>query len=239
MALFIFSCYIIFTLPILALLVVNRHFRFTAIETVTHYVAKIRPLPALFVGNSITAGAGNWGIKLGKGPFWARNLAEDGRTLAQIRAITNRGLQTYHPGLVFLMTGTIDGTNGYDPTAYRETFTSLLDDIISAGSRPVVTLTPYTANPARIDTFTSIRRIEIEECERKGITVIDTAPHVAPQSVMLERFHIGDGIHFSQEAYGIWLSLLKSKSTSWLAGTTIIEGGKFAIGNRMACVDSE
>ena len=87
-------------------LAVNTHLRETYVFTISHWLTKIRSPKAVFVGDSITAGAG-WNFH-GLSWFNVINLGAMGLTIHQIESLAKLAVTNYQPQFLFVMAGTND-----------------------------------------------------------------------------------------------------------------------------------
>ena len=195
------------TLPIVGLLTFNEYVRFQFLEETNHYISKWKGLKYVFIGDSITAGGRNWGWSLSGNPFSSRNFGCSGYTVHQVLALVPQALEC-RPKWVFVMAGTNDFLNeGFDQAKMLADYKTMLESLKKGHTQPVVTLTPqsaYSEHSTDIAAFNSAVR---QLCADESVPVIDLNPTIAPQGTLLPRFTI-DGVHFTPDAYTIWIAEL-------------------------------
>src|SRR5262249_1761952 len=96
----------------------------------------------VFVGDSLTKGGGLWGWRLGRNPFAAINLAQNGATPAAI-AVQARIAAAYRPRRIVVMAGTNDAVREVNAGELRETWRRLY---AAAGTIPVIAFVPPRAS---------------------------------------------------------------------------------------------
>ena len=85
----------------------NEQLRFQYMQTVLDYVAKVVPPRLVFLGDSNTAGGGNWGWRVLGNPISAINLGVSNYTIRQVAFMVLRAVE-YRPSVVVIMAGTND-----------------------------------------------------------------------------------------------------------------------------------
>ena len=85
----------------------NEQLRFQYMQTVLDYVAKVVPPRLVFLGDSNTAGGGNWGWRVLGNPISAINLGVSNYTIRQVAFMVPRAVE-YRPSVVVIMAGTND-----------------------------------------------------------------------------------------------------------------------------------
>jgi hypothetical protein len=85
----------------------NEQLRFQYMQTVLDYVAKVVPPRLVFLGDSNTAGGGNWGRRVLGNPISAINLGVSNYTIRQVACMVPRAAE-YRPSVVAVMAGTND-----------------------------------------------------------------------------------------------------------------------------------
>lgn len=199
----------ILTLPVVALLTINEYSRFILLEMTSHYVSKLHGLNYAFIGDSITAGGRNWGLRLSGNPFAAMNFGVSGYTVHQVGLLVPTALAT-HPHWVFILAGTNDLLDGKpDRTRMLGDYQAMLTALKQAHAQPVVTLTPQTAAGDHVNEINAFNAALTQLCATQGVPVVDLNPIIAPDGKLLPQYTI-DGVHFSEATYQIWTKKLKS-----------------------------
>jgi lysophospholipase L1-like esterase len=163
-----FVVWFIFTLPIVAVLVINAQSRLIFLETLAHWRSKVVPIKYVFIGDSITAGGRNWGIRLWDNPLAARCLAESGFTVWQIEGEARQAIKNYHPQVIFIMAGVNDLLGEGDRNKALQNYSDLLQMVGDAHIKSVVTLVPYNVDPKRTDAITQFNRDLKSSVKRKA-----------------------------------------------------------------------
>ena len=102
--------------------------------------------------------------------------------------------------ILFSRGGINDGT--------LDDYRDMLRAIKNAHARPVVTLVPYQGSEVKKADITKFNDQLRQLCNQENVTVVDLNPDIAPHGVLLPEY-AGDGVHFSQLAYGIWQKKLR------------------------------
>jgi hypothetical protein len=86
---------------------INPTLRSNYFRLLAHWRAKIKAPGYVFIGDSITAGGGVWGWRLGYDPLSSINLAESGLVTRQIEDLAPAAAR-YKPRTIIVMAGTND-----------------------------------------------------------------------------------------------------------------------------------
>eukprot|EP01035_Chromulina_nebulosa_P063221 gene63221-biopygen46120 len=98
------------------------------------------------IGDSITAGGGNWGWRLSGDPLSAVNFGTNGATIKQIAAQRFDAL-ALRPRYLLVEGGVNDSVFGaHDPANWGEGFETLQRDAEKTGTTVVITVTPPIAD---------------------------------------------------------------------------------------------
>jgi lysophospholipase L1-like esterase len=194
--------YALLATAVLAPLAINPTLRSNYFRLLAHWRAKIEAPGYVFIGDSIVAGGGVWGWRLGYDPLSAINLGESGLLTWQV-AYQATIAARYRPRTIVIMAGTNDAIYRID----REELTKAWENVFkSIGPIPViVTLPPKTSDPnfnARLEEIDEIVRSKAFSYSAK---VIDLNGDLAPNGVIEPRYTV-DGVHFTDAAYDIWAS---------------------------------
>ena len=199
--------WLVLTLPVVMVLVINSQTRFVFFETLAHWRSKVLPLKYVFVGDSITAGGRNWGWRLWHNPLAARNLAGNGYTVWQIEGQVGTAINQYHPKVIFMLAGTNDllGRGGVDQAI--SDYHDVLHTIQDAHTKLIITLVPYEKTGAKTADITKFNN-ELEQlCREDKIEYVDLNPVIAPAGNLLPQYTV-DGIHFTEATYSVWCKKL-------------------------------
>lgn len=206
--------YVVTSLPLVVLFLWNRTVRSTFLNIAAHYGSKVHDVRSLHVGDSLTAGGGQWSGRLSGTPLNAINLAGNGYTVSQVRHQLQAGLR-YKPTYVCVLAGTNNVCNPYyneDITVqqYRE----LMYQLQFANVRVIVTLVPYQASNLHQAAITRLNNRIRKVAHVPNCQIIDLNPTIAPDGHLLPKYTT-DGIHFTDAAYDIWARILDSTMSGW------------------------
>jgi len=108
-------------------------------ELVLDYVAKVVPPRLVFLGDSNTAGGGNWGWRVLGNPISAINLGVNNYTIRQVAFMVPRAAE-YRPSVVAVMAGTNDIlANHASVEQIRRDFDFLMDALARVHEESIVT----------------------------------------------------------------------------------------------------
>ena len=199
----IFILYVVVTLPILALFLVNPTVRNNNLNIAAHYRSKVVPIDTVFIGDSITAGGGQWSFRIHKTPLNAYNLASSGATMGQISKQADEAI-AYSPEAICILGGTNDVFDKrYDIDHTIAEFDDLLTKVSKANIACIVTLVPYTRSANAANTIKTLNHRIETICNRHNAKVIDLNPTIAPENVLLRQYST-DQVHFSEAGYDVW-----------------------------------
>jgi GDSL-like Lipase/Acylhydrolase family len=187
---------------------VSRHLREIYSFTVPHWMARIRRPNAVFVGDSITAGGGQFGhlanINMGRSGLLSYQIAEQALV----------AYETYEPRHLFIMAGTNDIlAMHFRPKETQQRLAAMVERLAPLKTRVVLTLIPHTSRDpsnARIEPLNAYLR---GLAEAAHFTVIDMNPILAPHGILLPNFTT-DGVHLSSAAYLAWNEEIEGILTS-------------------------
>ena len=195
-------------------LAVNTHLRETYVFTISHWLTKIRSPKAVFVGDSITAGAG-WNFH-GLSWFNVINLGAMGLTIHQIESLAKLAVTNYQPQFLFVMAGTNDVVcPHYHADEIKDDIKHLVDALAALPAQVTITLIPPTASPTYRERIGEMNGYLRSAAEAKGMRIIDLGPSLAP-SGLLSPAYTTDGVHFSDSAYAVWRSEIEKAWTDLL-----------------------
>ena len=220
-ALVVAAIYLAVTLPLVGLLVRSQYFRAVTAAELARKASHVRPLEAVFCGDSLTAAVPNWGAQLGLGPISTLNLAVPGLRAAQVEDQVRRaiGMNTQR---VIVMAGTNDLTDERtDDQRILADWEAILALAPASGQpRMIVISIPLqgdTALDERIDGLNGKLRTA---AERRGCAFLDlNAKFRAASAGRGELFP--DGRHFSALAYRLWSEELQQLFASPITAPTL------------------
>jgi lysophospholipase L1-like esterase len=200
------AAYCFMTLPFVLVFLKSEYVRYVAIQMATNWRGKLIGVPFAYIGDSITAGGRNWGA-----PLRTINLAGDGYTVWQI-ANQLRKVQNYSPERLFILAGTNDiiGDRLFNLKQFELDYTGLLDRALRTNAEVFVTLIPFTSRTEANLAIESANQIIRALANSRGIPTIDLNPTIAPHGVLLPKY-TRDGVHFTPEAYRIWMTMLRAE----------------------------
>jgi lysophospholipase L1-like esterase len=175
---------------------VNAHLRKTYADTLLYWSAKVKSPDWVFIGDSITAGGGDFGS------FDAINLANPGTT-SQTVAETLANAEALHPRHIFAMAGVNDIRLGIPQQRTLAAWQKMMAD-----PRVVVTLLPPTADPNLNKSVASLNAQLARMAARRNRQVISIGNLASPQGTIEPRYTT-DGLHLTSAAYEQWKAELK------------------------------
>jgi lysophospholipase L1-like esterase len=201
------------TLPVMMTVAVNEHTRFMLLETWAHWRGKAGPLEFVFIGDSLTAGGRNWGLRLTGNPLSARNLGANGLMIRQVADLVKTA-KLYQPRHLFLMAGINDLLVAREPLpSLVEDYRELLRQAKAASAQPIVTLV-FPTTVRELAAPVAALNAELRAlCAAEGVPVIDVTPTVAPDGVLLPEYTT-DGVHLTEAAYDVWTAAIKRQLDS-------------------------
>lgn len=186
---------------VLAPVVINTNLRWTYEHTVANWLAKVVAPDRVFIGDSLTAGGGDFGR------FGNINLGITGASTRQIAQLLSHA-QAYRPRQIIVMAGMNDVDAGADPATLVAPWRTILSD-----KRVVVVLVPHTrsaAASARIDQVNAMVRGMAKEA---GRPVIEIPGLTGPDGLLLPQMTI-DGVHLTSAGYTKWREALDHPVTA-------------------------
>lgn len=170
---------------------VSPYLRATYEFTLAHYRAKIIRPDRVFIGDSMTAGGGDFGR------FGTINLAANGLYTKQIAGMLKTA-QAYNPRAIYVMAGTNDILAGADPVTLAASWRAIL-----AEPSVVVTLLPHTASVDRNRRVDALNAMVAQMARKAGRRVI-AIPGLTGRDGAIQARYTVDGTHLSPPAYAIW-----------------------------------
>jgi lysophospholipase L1-like esterase len=192
-----------FALAMVIPFVTNAQLRFHYVQTVLDYVAKVIPPRLVFLGDSNTARGGNWGWRVLGKPISAINLGVGNYTIRQVAFMVPRAVE-YHPSVVVILAGTNDIlVNRAGVEQIRRDFDFLMDALVRAHEKAIVTLIPLFSEAGFIPEIEAANAVIQEIAARHGAAVIDLNPFIAAGGRLKPEMTV-DGVHLSVEGLNIW-----------------------------------
>ncbi|NEO36154.1 MAG: hypothetical protein F6J90_07375 [Moorea sp. SIOASIH] len=190
--------------PILGTLAINKYPRNAILETWSHWLSEQRNATAVFCGDSLAAGGGHWGPRVGLGYFTTRNLAGNGYTIRQTISQVKKA-NIYQPKWIIVAAGTNDAFSILDERQTIED--SILDFsklINSTQSSLILTLPPPTRRPEVNDILMKLRKEMIRVAQSSNLQIIDSWSEFIDDEGLLKKEMTTDGVHLTDKAYEIW-----------------------------------
>ena len=182
------------------------HVTYQASKHYNEKVAEFENLPPIqstdivMLGNSLTEFGGDWSEKLGRDNVVNRGIIGDTST-----GIYHRLCQILpaKPKAIFLLCGTNDVSHNLTPQQVYEHCCKVIAKI--RRDSPQTKLFVQSLVPIN----ESFGRWLKSYCKRQGITYINLFPHFTEKGTnVLRKDYTTDGIHFSDEGYKVWTSVL-------------------------------
>ena len=198
------------------------HVTYQASKHYNEKVEEFENLPAIqstdivMLGNSLTEFGGDWCEKLGRDNVVNRGIIGDTST-----GIYHRLCQILpsKPKAIFLLCGTNDVSHNLTPQQVFERCCQVIAKIRRDSPQTklfVQSLVPINESFGRwkliegkTNHIPAINKLLKAYCKRKGITYINLFPHFTEKGTnVLRKDYTTDGIHFSDEGYKVWSSVL-------------------------------
>ena len=201
--------YLLITLPSGALLFQSEYYRFVTLEQITSKISLFKSPEYIFLGDSITAGGRNWGLRLGLMPFYTANLGVNGYTIRQVTGLLDTAVKL-RPSYIFIMIGTNDILdNRVSDRQIEEDWRSLIQQVKQkTNARLIVTGIPIMANKAYDERIIKINNFIKTSAASKGFEFIDINYVLLANTDNRGQYFI-DGVHFSKITYKIWIEEIK------------------------------
>lgn len=156
----------------------------------------------VMLGNSITAGGGNWNNWLERDDVL--NAGQGGYTSGQMLWHIDTTVVRLQPKVCFVMAGINDLFNNVPPDVIYRNQIQILNKLRARGIKPVVQLTLYThENPSLAIRIDAINERIKEYCDKESIDIINLNTQLSVDK-NLKKEYTTDGTHLTEEAYGVW-----------------------------------
>lgn len=205
--------YLVVSLPLMILLFQSEYFRFLTLEEITRKISHYRTPRYVFVGDSITAGARNWGMRLGLLPTDTVNLGVSGYTTVQISHNVEKASEM-EPRYVSILAGTNDvASQRFTETDFKEDYRKIWTVIDQHPEISyLVTSVPFWRDGTRDREINSINRyLSFESSRRSNVTFVDLAFALMKSGLPPEKLY-ADNVHFGSPAYEIWAAMIAARS---------------------------
>jgi hypothetical protein len=185
----------------LAPVVINTNLRWTYEQTVANWLAKVVAPNRVFIGDSLTAGGGDFGR------FGNINLGITGASTRQIAQMIERA-KLYHPRQIFVMAGMNDIDAGADIATLVPAWRAIVAD-----KRVVVVLVPHTRSAAASERIDQLNAIVQSIAKQAGRPVIEIPGFTGRDDLLLPEMTT-DGVHLTSAAYAKWREALDHPVTA-------------------------
>lgn len=196
-----FLAIIVVLCGLLAPVAVNTNLRWTYEQTIANWLAKAVPPDRVFIGDSLTAGGGDFGR------FGNINLGITGASTRQVAQLLSHA-QAYRPRQIIVMAGMNDVDAGADIAALAPAWRTILAD-----RRVVVVMVPHTRYApasARIDQMNAMVR---DMAKQAGRPVIEIPGLTGSDGLLLPEMTT-DGVHLTSAGYAKWREALDHSATA-------------------------
>jgi hypothetical protein len=163
----------------------------------------------VFIGDSITRGGGIWAFRIGRYNFNVWNYGHGGLTTRQIQHYAKIVVKQKKTRYAFVMAGINDPEKTVDGAekSFKD-YKVIIDTLLEGGVMPIIQLTLYRESEKSPEYIDRLNELLTSYSKRKGITVIDMNPILAPEKSLLPRYS-ADGVHLTEHAYQIWSEKVK------------------------------
>jgi lysophospholipase L1-like esterase len=202
------TAYLIFSLPLVIVFLKSEYVRYINYQTVAIWRSHFFSPTYAFCGDSITAGARSFDLRLGWIPFTGLNFGESGYTVLQIRSEVEKALQK-HCKYIFIMAGSNDILSGRPALEQTvEDYNSMLALFAGSQSIPIITLVPLTTHQKANNSIELLNAKIRVLAEKHHVKLIDLNPELAPKGQLLSIYTV-DGVHLSSAANKIWAAKMR------------------------------
>ncbi|MEA5620800.1 GDSL-type esterase/lipase family protein [Cronbergia sp. UHCC 0137] len=182
------------------------------LEQITAKVSHFKNPDYIFIGDSITAGGRNWGLRLGLVPFSTYNLGYNGYTTRQVGGSLDKAIKL-SPRYIFIMAGTNDL---FDKRLSDQDIEEDWNKIIQQAKQENTAQLIITSLPIMADKTYDKRIIKINNFI-KNLATSNGYKFIDLNSVLLSQDNLNfdrnqyfsDGVHFSELTYKLWSKEIK------------------------------
>ena len=162
----------------------------------------------VMLGNSITAGGGDWNKWLNRTDV--RNAGQGGYTSGQLLWYVDTCVVSVHPHICFIMAGINDLFNNVPAELIYQNQVAILKKLTDHHIKPVMQCTLYMHNnPEMNKKVDKINDAIKKYCKDNNIDYMDVNASLSGENGLRQEFTT-DGTHLTQEAYKIWAKMLTS-----------------------------
>lgn len=204
--------YLVTTFPSFLLIIQSEFYRFVTLEQITSKVSHFRKPDYVFLGDSITGGGRNWGLRLGISPFSTVNLSNNGYTVRQVGALLDKAIKL-KPRYILIMAGTNDiFDQRLSDEEIKQDWRTLLEQAKQkTTAKLVVTSLPIMANNSYDQRIIKINKFINQLVVSSGYEFIDLNEILLSQeSLNYDRNqYFSDGVHLSEITYRLWIKKIQ------------------------------
>lgn len=162
----------------------------------------------VMLGNSITAGGGNWNKRLGRNDI--RNAGIGGYTSGQMLWHIDATVLSAKPQICFIMAGINDLFNNIPIEIIHKNQIKILEELTSNSIKPIVELTLFVNNNPKLNERIKDLNNQLSNyCNENQIDIIDLNNILSDENGLKEEYTT-DGTHLKELAYDLWCNELKT-----------------------------
>lgn len=162
-----------------------------------------------FLGDSITAGGGDWGRFFGRKDM--KNCGVGGFMTGQILWHMDETVIAAKPKVCIFMAGINDLANKIPYDVIFDNEVRIAKRLLEAGIKPVIESTLYTLHNASQNDEVDIINGRIKKwCEENGVTYLDINAILSEDHHLREDYSV-DGVHVNEQAYKAWCAYLSEQ----------------------------
>jgi lysophospholipase L1-like esterase len=204
--------YLITTFPSFLLIIQSEFYRFATLEQITSKVSHFRKPEYVFIGDSITGGGRNWGLRLGILPFSTVNLSNNGYTVRQVGGLLDKAIKL-KPRYILIMAGTNDMFDQrLSDEDIKKDWRSIIEEAKQKSKAElVITSVPIMADKNYDKRIIKINKFLKELVISNGYKFIDLNEILLSQESLNHdrNQYFSDGVHFSEITYKLWTEKIK------------------------------
>ncbi len=201
------TMYLITTFPSFVLIIQSEFYRFATLEQITSKVSHFRKPEYVFIGDSITGGGRNWGLRLGILPFSTVNLSNNGYTVRQVGLLLDKAIKL-KPRYILIMAGTNDMFDQrLSDEDIKKDWRSIIEEAKQKSKAElVITSVPIMADKNYDKRIIKINKFLKELVISNGYKFIDLNEILLSQESLNHdrNQYFSDGVHFSEITYKLW-----------------------------------
>lgn len=157
----------------------------------------------VFLGDSLTAGGGNWDWRLGR---WdTLNLGGNAFIVQHVQGMAQAKIlkKKIKPECCFVMAGINDLTMRFDVDMVKKHYASLLDMLRRENIPTVIQLTLYRRAGVLSDKVDDLNAFLRDYAKKHDMIVVDLNPKLSENRKLKDEYTT-DGVHLTKSAYAIW-----------------------------------